>query len=62
MQQLKREAADQQRRGLTGKLDRLRMDTGLMFEDVDVARDCLARLSAGGRLDEVVGACKQRSA
>ncbi|KAF4510305.1 hypothetical protein G6O67_002203 [Ophiocordyceps sinensis] len=60
MRQLKREATNQQRRGLAGQFDRLRMDMGLMFDDVDVARECLAQLRAGKPLDEVVGACERR--
>lgn len=61
MRELKREVIDQQRRGLAGRYDRVRMDMGLMFEDVDVARESLAQLKAGKHLDEVVGACETSS-
>ncbi|KJZ77059.1 hypothetical protein HIM_03380 [Hirsutella minnesotensis 3608] len=59
---LKRLALNQNKqRGVTHHFDRIVSDAAAMFEDVDVARDCLAQLQAGKSLGDVVGECKRKS-
>lgn len=62
MQQLSQAVADEEdRRGISGQLNKARLDTALLYINVERASTCLNLLEAGKSLEEVMNLYKDRS-